>query len=106
AHQAVQSNAGVGGNRVDIFDPGAVDRAEQERIEAWVTRIRQAIDSDNFVLHYQPLVSLHGESRQMYDTFLRMQGEHGELIQPPAFLQIAEEHGLLWEIDRWVVGNA
>lgn len=106
AHQAVQSTAGVGGNRVDIFDPGAVDRAEQERIEAWVERIRQAIDSDNFVLHFQPLVSLHGEPQQMYDSFLRMQGEHGELIQPPAFLQIAEEHGLLWEIDRWVVANA
>ncbi|MGY0556499.1 MULTISPECIES: EAL domain-containing response regulator [unclassified Lysobacter] len=106
AHQSVQSNVGVGGNRVDIFDPGAVDRAEQERIEAWVERIRDAIDGDNFVLHYQPLVSLHGEPRQMYDTYLRMRGEHDELIQPPAFLHIAEEHGLLWEIDRWVVANA
>lgn len=106
AHQAVQSNVGVGGNRIDIFDPGAVDRAEQERVEAWVIRIRDAIDGDRFIMHYQPLIGLHGEPIEIYDAYLRMQGEHGELVQPPAFLQIAEEHGLLWEIDRWVVGNA
>ena len=35
-----------------------------------------------------------------------MQGEHGELVQPLTFLPIAEEHGLLGEIDRWVVGRA
>ncbi len=106
AHHAVQANLAIGGNRVDIFDPGAVDRAEQERVEVWVTRIRNAIDSDRFLMHYQPLIGLHGEPIEMYDAYLRMTGEHGELVQPPAFLQIAEEHGLLWEIDRWVVGNA
>ena len=106
AHETVQANVAVGGNRVDIFDPGAVDRAEQERIDAWVMRIRDAIDGDRFVLHYQPLIGLHGEPVEIYDAYLRMLGEHGELVQPPAFLAIAEAHGLLWEIDRWVVGNA
>ncbi|HEY0661506.1 MAG TPA: EAL domain-containing protein [Lysobacter sp.] len=106
ASQAVQSTIGVGGNRIELFDPGAADRAEEERVAAWVTRIRDALDGDRFVMHYQPLVSMHGEPREMYETFLRLQGEHGELVQPLTFLQIAEEHGLLWEIDRWVVGHA
>jgi len=106
ANQGVQSAIGVGGNRTDIFDPGAVDRAEEERVEAWVNRIRDAIDSDRFVPYYQPLMSLHGEPMEIYDVYLRMQGEHGELVQPLTFLQIAEEHGLLWEIDRWMVGRA
>ncbi len=106
ASQGLQSTIGVGGNRADIFDPGAVDRAEEERVQAWVTRIRQALDSDRFVLHYQPLISLHGDANEMYDGYLRMQGDPGELVQPLTFLQIAEEHGLLWEIDRWVVGRA
>ena len=106
AHEAVQSNLAVGGNRIDIYDPGAVDRAEQERVDAWVMRIRDAIDGDRFVLHYQPLIGLHGEPIEIYDAYLRMLGEHGELVQPPAFLPIAEEHGLMWEIDRWVVGKA
>lgn len=106
AHDTVQSNLAVGGNRVDIFDPGAVDRAEEERVEAWVMRIRDAIDGDRFTLHYQPLIGLHGEPVEIYDAYLRMHGEHGELVKPPDFLPIAEEHGLLWEIDRWVIDKA
>lgn len=106
ANQGLQSTIGVGGNRVELFDPGAVDRAEEERVEAWIIRIRDALDGDRFVTHYQPLVSLHGEPDEIYDVYLRMKDEHGELVQPMAFLQIAEEQGLLWEIDRWVVGRA
>lgn len=106
ANQGLQSTIGVGGNRVELFDPGAVDRAEEARIEAWITRIRDALDSDRFVTHFQPLVSLHGDPGEMYDVYLRMKDERGELVPPMAFLQIAEEQGLLWEIDRWVVGRA
>lgn len=106
AAQCVLSAAGVGGNRVELFDPGAADRAEEERVEAWVKRIRQALDEDRFTMFFQPLVHLHGEPVEMYEVFLRLQGEPGELIQPLTFLQIAEEHGLLWEIDRWVVGHS
>ena len=106
ANQGLQSTIGVGGNRVELFDPGAVDRAEEARIDAWIHRIRDALDGDRFVTYYQPLVSLHGEPGEMYDVYLRMKDEHGELVPPMAFLQIAEEQGLLWEIDRWVVGRA
>ncbi|RPE82051.1 GGDEF/EAL domain-containing response regulator [Vulcaniibacterium tengchongense] len=106
ASQCVQSASGVGGNRSELFDPGAADRAEEERVEAWVARIRDALDADRFVMEYQPLIGLHGEPVEMYEAYLRLQGEHGELVQPLTFLQIAEEHGLLWEIDRWVVGKA
>ncbi|MBB1060575.1 EAL domain-containing response regulator [Marilutibacter spongiae] len=106
ASTGVQSVVGVGGNRVELFDPGAADRAEEERVEAWVARIRDAIDNDRFLMHYQPLVGLHGAPDEIYEAYLRLLNEHGELVQPLTFLQIAEEHGLLWEIDRWVVGRA
>jgi diguanylate cyclase (GGDEF)-like protein/PAS domain S-box-containing protein len=106
ASQGVQSMIGVGGNRVELFDPGAVDRAEEERVAAWVNRIREALEADRFHMHYQPLISLRGDTGEIYEAYLRLHGEHGELVQPLTFLQIAEEHGLLWEIDRWVVGRA
>ena len=106
ASHGVQSSAGVGGNRAEIFDPSAVDRAEEERVQAWVTRIQAALDGNGFVLHYQPVISLRGELGEMYEAFLRLQGTAGELVQPLDFLPIAEEHGLMWEIDRWVVGRA
>jgi len=106
ASQGLQSSIGVGGNRVEIFDPGALDRAEEERIDAWVTRIREALDSDGFLLHYQPVISLQGVPGAIYEAYLRLDGGEGELVFPQAFLPIAEEHGLIGEIDRWVVTQA
>jgi diguanylate cyclase (GGDEF)-like protein/PAS domain S-box-containing protein len=107
ASQGVQSSVGVGGNRAEIFDPGAIDRAEEERVRAWVERIRAAVDGDGFVLHYQPIINLHGEPGETYEALLRLRGgAEGELVAPQMFLPVAEEHGLLWEIDRWVTGRA
>jgi diguanylate cyclase (GGDEF)-like protein len=106
ANHGVQSSIGVGGNRFDIFDPSAVDRAEEERIQAWVSRLRDALDRDRFLLHYQPVISLQGEPGATYETYIRLDAGAGETVPPLSFLQIAEEHGLLWEIDRWVVGRA
>ncbi len=106
AAQGLQSTIGVGGNRAEIHDPSATDRAELERVAAWVTRIREALGTDQFVIHFQPLVPLHGAPDEMYETLLRLRGEDGGLVQPLTFLPIAEEHGLLGDIDRWVVGRA
>jgi diguanylate cyclase (GGDEF)-like protein len=105
ASEGVQSSLGVGGNRFELFDPSAVDRAEEEHVQAWVTRLRDALDNEGFVLHYQPVINLQGDTGAVYETFLRLQGGDGELVRPLTFLQIAEQHGLLWEIDRYVIGH-
>lgn len=106
AAQGLQSTIGVGGNRAEIHDPSATDRAELERVAAWVARIQEALVSDQFIIHFQPLVPLHGAPDEIYETLLRLRGEDGGLVQPLTFLPIAEEHGLLGDIDRWVVGRA
>ena len=104
--QCLASCVGMGGNRIEIFDPAARDRAEEERIQAWVQRIREALDNDQFVLHYQPIISLTGAEEENYDVYLRMRGPGGEVIPPMTYLSIAEEHGLLDDIDRWVITHA
>ncbi len=106
AGQAVNSCSNLGGNRVEIFDPSARDRAETERIDAWVKRIKDALTGDGFVLHYQPIISMNGQPGEMYETFLRMKLGSGEVVPPLSFLPIGEEHGLLDDIDRWVVTRA
>ncbi len=106
ATEGVQASINVGGNRFEVFDPGAVDRAEQERVQAWVSHLRDALDNDRFLLHYQPVISLQGETGAMYEAYIRLDVGAGEMVPPLSFQQIAEEHGLLWEIDRWVVGRA
>ncbi|MGH8051147.1 MAG: diguanylate cyclase domain-containing protein, partial [Arenimonas sp.] len=44
SNQCLQSAEGLGGNRFDIFDPAARDRAEEELIQAWVARIKEALN--------------------------------------------------------------
>ena len=95
----------LGGNTVQLFDPGAVDRAEEERVALWVARIREALAGEGFVLHWQPVMNLQGEPGELYEACLRVDA-NGELVTPSGFLGIAEEHGLLADIDRWVVRRA
>lgn len=106
ASQGMQSSAGVGGNRVEIFDPSATDRAEEENVLAWVARLRDALANDGFVLHYQPVINLLGEPGAAYEVLLRLDAGDGELVRPSTFMPIAAEHGLLPEIDRYVAGKA
>lgn len=105
ATRALESASGTGGNRSEIFDPSATDRVEEERIQAWVTRLRGALDNDGFLLHYQPVINLQGDTAAVYEILLRLDGGD-ELISPGTFLPIAEDNGMLAEIDRYVVGRA
>ena len=102
ASESLQNASALGGNRSEIFDPGAVDRAEEERVQSWVTLMQSALENDGFQLHFQPVVSLQGEPGELYEAFLRLEND-GELVQPQAFLGIAEDNGMLDALDRWVV---
>ena len=106
ASQGVVAAVGVGGNRLQLFDPGAVDRAELERIEAWVARIKVALEGDGFRLDFQPVIALQGDGSEMYEMFLHLYGSDGEPVEAGTYLPIAEEHGLLGQIDRWAVARA
>ncbi len=104
AGQCIQNALTEGGNRAILFDPAARDRAEEERIQQWVERIKSAIGGDgSFVLNYQPIISLHGDGGEFYQILLRMKGPTGEIVKPATFFPIAEEHGLVDQIDRWVI---
>jgi diguanylate cyclase (GGDEF)-like protein/PAS domain S-box-containing protein len=105
ASQCLQSAEGVGGNRIEIFDPAARDRAEEDRIQAWVLRIREALREDQFVLNFQPMISLTGDPNEHYEVLMRMKAPTGEIVAPDQFMGIAEEHGLLPDLDRWVIGR-
>jgi multidomain signaling protein FimX len=105
-NQCLQSAVGVGGNRCEIFDPAARERAEEERIQAWVARIKEALVKDEFMLYFQPIISLKGEPGESYEVYIRMKGINNDIVEPDTFFDIAEEHGLLDDIDRWVVGRA
>ena len=96
---------------VVVFHDVTTERGEQGRILrdlaalSWLGRIRDALDEDRMVLYSQPIVSAGGEVFSE-ELLLRMVSRTGEVIAPGAFLPMAEQYGLIREIDRWVATRA
>ena len=94
-----------GGNRVNVFDPAAQDKADAEKQRAWLNLVKDALAHDGFSLFFQPIISILGEEGEFYEILLRLNGPKGE-IGPGFFLPIAERNGLMPAIDRWVIARA
>ncbi len=105
ANDCTRAAVELGGNTVKVFDPGAADRVEEERIQRWVQRMQEALAGEGFQLRFRPVLNLMGEPMQLYDTSLAMEN-NGELVSPITFLPIAQDHELMAPINRWVVMHA
>ena len=93
-----------GGNQIHVHTI-ADQLASLEEDRAWVERIKLALKNNDFVLHYQPIVSLHAEPGERYEVLLRMKGSDGQLIEPAEFIGPAENAKLMAEVDKWVMKN-
>lgn len=105
ADDALRAAAGQGGNRIDIHDPAAADKAEAARQQQWLDMIDTALKQDGFLLYYQPVINLQGEEGEFYEVLLRMRGPTEE-VMPAHFMPIAERNDRLLAIDRWVIEHA
>lgn len=68
-------------------------------------RLISALQNDEFSLYCQAIVPLGSVAPRgtFCEVLLRMNEEEENHLPPGSFLPLAEEHGLLHEIDRWVV---
>lgn len=68
-------------------------------------RIVGALEADEFVLYSQAIRALDPADprRDFREVLLRLQEEEDNLVPPGEFLPIAERHGLMPAVDRWVV---
>lgn len=81
-----------------------------EELTGWddsAVRLNAAIDQDEFCLYCQTIIALAPVSKPkpFHEILLRLTGEENGLMPPGSFLPIAEQHGLLPDLDRWVVRN-
>lgn len=106
AYKACAKAQEAGGNRVERYSPAAADLTDQEKMKQWEVRLRQAMSNDDFCLLYQPVVSLHGETEEIFEVLLRMTDKAGGYIAPGEFLEPAAQLKLMGEIDRWVITKA
>jgi PAS domain S-box-containing protein len=87
-------------------DPGvAAPQAGEKAVDDVGARLISALEHDEFSLYCQAIAHLGpGAPEALFcEVLLRMNEEEEKQLPPGAFLPLAEELGLLHEIDRWVV---
>ena len=95
----------LGRNRIHIYDRDDCELLRRKGEMHWVSRIREALEQDRFVLYWQSIVPLAGYPGvpKGSEVLLRLRDEDGALVAPGAFLPAAERYNLASAVDRWVV---
>src|SRR5947207_14014727 len=57
--------------------------------------LRRAIDEDQLVLHYQPIVAADTRAVLGFETLVRWEHPERGLLSPAEFIDVAEESGLI-----------
>jgi len=94
-----------GRNRITVYSPDQEHPEHPESRIDWLRLIRDALETDGFVLYAQPILDLRTAEIVRYEILLRLRDQSGKIIPPGAFLDVAEQFGLSSEIDRWVLGR-
>ena len=93
-----------GKNRTVLFEPG-MHRAAVARL-ALKGDLERALERDEFVLHYQPIVDLATGAMEGVEALLRWQKQGKRLLFPGEFISLAEETGLIIPLGQWVLETA
>jgi EAL domain-containing protein (putative c-di-GMP-specific phosphodiesterase class I) len=68
--------------------------------------LRRALDNDELVLHYQPVISLDSNRITGVETLVRWRHPSRGLVFPGDFIPAAEETGLIVPMGRWILEHA
>jgi diguanylate cyclase (GGDEF)-like protein len=94
----------LGRNRVSVYSPellvAASHRFKTEQA------LRRAIDTGDLALYFQPQVSLANSETNSMEALLRWRQEPDRFIPAAEFLGIAEQSGLIMDLNRWVMRQA
>ncbi|MGA2398888.1 MAG: EAL domain-containing protein [Steroidobacteraceae bacterium] len=104
AVNATRRGRELGGNQMYAVDKSDTDTRVQAYDKIWVKHIKSALMENRFRLVQQPIASLLGEDKGMFDVLVRMLDEQGGEVLPAEFIRAAERNDLMKNIDRWVIG--
>jgi len=93
-----------GRGRVELFDDAL--RIAVERRMRTQGDLRRAIDEDELVVHYQPIVSAGTRTVLGFEALVRWQHPERGLLAPAEFIDVAEESGLIVPLGAAVLAKA
>jgi len=105
-------DAGTALSRAKAHGPGALGIFDQEMRERALARmhlerdLRQAIERDEFMLYFQPEVSLETGKLVAFEALIRWQHPERGLVSPGEFIPLAEQTRLIVPISEWVFPEA
>jgi diguanylate cyclase (GGDEF)-like protein/PAS domain S-box-containing protein len=101
---AALKNAKASGEHYLFYTQSMNERvAEKLSLE---NQLRQAIDREQFELHYQPKVNLASGKITGCEALIRWNDPRTGLVPPGRFIPILEETGLIFEVGRWALRKA
>lgn len=90
--------------RSQVFDAAFARQAgEQRRLAA---ELREALAFDKLELHYQPVFDLATDNLVGAEALARWNHPVGGNVPPGTFVPLAEKHGFITDLDRWVIDRA
>ncbi len=103
AERACQSAQRLGGDRVVQFSGEDTELLEREQQIARYHTLRAAIADDRLDLVGQRIAPVDPTRTTIHEMLLRVTDDDGRMRFPSEYIEIAEKHHAMGEIDRWVI---
>lgn len=102
--EAALKKAKTTGERYLFFAHEMTDRIHEKL--SLENKLRQALEKDEFVLHYQPKVELESRNMVGLEALIRWQSPELGLVPPVRFIALLEETGLILQVGDWALTRA